>query len=196
MSFLHPLCASARYLLCALIATAMLPVAAPAQVFKTETGRAEFDSDVPLHSFTGTSDHLAGQIDLANNSVDFYLDLSTLKTGIGKRDRDMLKTLETDTYPFAEFFGTLISDFDPQSTAVQPATVRGDFTVHGITRQVEVTGSLQNTPGGLHLKAAWQLDLDDYDISPPRLLFVKVAPIQDLRIDALLAPAADTTASK
>ena len=47
------------------------------------------------------------------------IDLTTLETGIGKRDKDMRKPLETDKSPFAEFFGKLTSSFD--ATAVTPA---------------------------------------------------------------------------
>lgn len=166
----------------------LLPLVSQAQTFQTERGHAEFRSEVPLHSFTGTSENLVGQIDLMDHTVDFYIDLNTLKTGIGKRDKDMKKTLDTDQYPFAEFFGQLVTPFDTNSDAVQPAIVRGAFKIHGITKQVEITGSLQKTADGIRVQAAWELDLDDYDIEPPSLLIVKVNPVQDIQIDALLSP--------
>ena len=176
--------------LAALAVLAFGLAAAPvyAQAFKTETGHAEFTSSVPLHTFTGTSDHLVGLIDLDESTVDFYIDLTTLETGIGKRDKDMRETLETDEYPFAEFFGKLVSEFDPSSSAPQPATVRGDFTIHGVTREVEITGTLQKTDGGLKVEAGWELNLEDYDIEPPSLLIVKVDEVQKIRIEALLKP--------
>lgn len=164
------------------------PVEASAQAYKTETGHAEFTSSVPLHTFTGTSDHLVGKINLANSTVDFYLDLTTLKTGIGKRDKDMRKTLETDQYPFAEFFGKLVSPFDPSSSAAQPVRVRGKFTLHGITRTVEIEGALQKTSGGLKVQAAWEINLKEYDIKPPSLLVMRVDEIQKIRIEAVLPP--------
>lgn len=163
-------------------------VAPTQEVFMTETGYAEFTSSVPLHSFTGESDHLVGKIDLTDSTVDFYLDLTTLETGIGKRDRDMRQTLETDEYPFAEFFGELVSSFDPNSEAEQPARVRGEFTIHGVTREIEIEGTLQKTDEGLRVEAEWTLELDDYDIEAPRLLIVRVDETQEIRIEALLEP--------
>lgn len=177
-----------RLLGLALLALALSQSPARAQAFKTESGRAEFTSSVPLHTFTGTSESLVGLIDLDEKTVDFYIDLTTLETGIGKRDKDMRTTLETDEYPFAEFFGKLVSNFDPSSSAPQPATVRGDFTIHGVTREVEITGTLQNTDGGLKVDAGWDLNLKDYDIEPPSLLIVKVDEVQKIRIEALLKP--------
>ncbi|MEX0608287.1 MAG: YceI family protein [Balneolaceae bacterium] len=159
-----------------------------AQTFQTESGTAVFHSQVPLHSFSGTSDHLIGMINLDDNSVDFYLDLETLETGIGKRDRDMRETLETEEFPFAEFFGELTSEFDINSDAEQPVTASGKFTIHGVENDIEVEGTLQKTNEGLLLKADWILLLKDYDIEPPSLLFVKVDQEQKIEIEALLKP--------
>lgn len=162
-----------------------------AQTFMTETGTATFTSSVPLHTFSGTSNYLTGQIDLENNIVDFYIDLTTLDTGIEKRDRDMLETLETDKFPFAEFYGELKSNFDPESSEAQDVTVKGTFKIHGVENESSYTGTLQMTPEGLSLKASWILLLDAYDIVPPKLLFVKVDQEQKVEIEALLKPLED-----
>lgn len=159
-----------------------------AQVYKTESGHAEFQSSVPLHSFTGTSDHLVGKINLASGVVDFYLDLTTLDTGNDKRDKDMRETLNTDAYPFAEFYGKLVSPFDTTSRQPQKVTVQGDFTIHNVTRQVTITGTLRKTGEGLQLKADWVLNMTDYDIEPPGILFYRVDEEIDISINALLKP--------
>lgn len=159
-----------------------------AQTYMTDSGTATFHSTVPMHTFSGTSEHLTGQISLDQNIVDFYLDLTTLETGIEKRDRDMRETLETDKFPFAEFYGELISDFNPDSSGVQEAVVEGTFKIHGVEKETHFTGTLQMNPEGLLLKANWVLLLEDYDIVPPSLLFVKVDQEQKIEIEALLKP--------
>ena len=164
------------------------PARASAQAFRTESGRAEFTSSVPLHTFTGTSDRLVGRVDVRSGIVDFYLDLETLDTGIGKRDKDMRRTLETDRYPFASFYGSLVAPLDSTSRAEQPVRVRGTFSVHGVEREVEVDGTIARTSDGLRVRAAWALRLDDYDIKPPSLLLIRVDQVQQIRIEALLTP--------
>ncbi|WP_421774555.1 YceI family protein [Gracilimonas sp.] len=162
-----------------------------AQSYMTEEGKATFHSRVPLHTFSGNSEHLTGLINLNNNKVDFYIDLTTLETGIEKRDRDMKETLETEKYPFAEFFGELVSDFNPDTTAEQSVTVKGEFKIHGVSQEVTIDGTLQMKPEGLFVKASWVLLLEDYDIVPPSLLFVKVDQEQEIEIEALLKPVED-----
>lgn len=174
-----------------LVAAAILlaPIILAAQSFSTGEGHAEFKSKVPLHSFTGKSNHLVGRINLADSTVDFYIDLATFETGNGKRDKDMRKTLETDKYPFAEFFGKLITAFDPSVDSVQDVTVRGSFSIHGATRTVDISGTLRLEGENLHLSAGWRLNLEDYDIVPPSLLIMKVDEVQEIRIDANLGSA-------
>ncbi len=155
-------------------------------VYFTDSGYAEFTSSVPLHTFTGRSDHLTGLIDPEVNLVDFYLDLSTLRTGIDRRDRDMFRTLEVDDYPFAEFTGSLTSSFDFQSSDKQSVAVTGDFTIHGITREKKVEGTLQNEGGNLKLEAEWIIDITNYDIEPPGILFYRVRDEMEVRIEAVL----------
>lgn len=164
---------------------------ATAQSYMTEEGRAVFHSEVPLHTFSGNSDNLTGLINLENKKVDFYIDLTTLQTGIKKRDRDMKETLETEKFPFAEFIGTLASDFNPDSAAEQTVSVEGEFKIHGVSREVTIDGTLQMKPEGLLVKANWVLRLEDYDIVPPSLLFVKVDQEQKIEIEALLEPVED-----
>ena len=159
-----------------------------AQVYETSSGHVEFDSSVPLHSFTGQSDHLTGQINLSDGTVDFYVDLTTIETGIAARDKDMRETLETDRYPFAEFFGSLESSFDSSAMEPQKVKVAGEFTVHGVSQNVEIDGTLKKTEDGLEVSAEWELNIRDYDIEPPGILFYRVSEVQTVRIETLLTP--------
>lgn len=177
-----------RLLLSVLVFSYLVAESASGQVYKTETGHAEFESSVPLHSFTGTSDYLVGKISLQDSTVDFYLDLTTLDTGNDKRDKDMRETLETDKYPFAEFYGKLISNFNPDSSGKQKVSVRGSFTIHNITREVTISGTLQMKPEGLLVEADWVLNMTDYHIKPPGILFYRVEEDIDITIEALLKP--------
>ncbi len=162
-------------------------IPAQAQRYGTETGRVEFTSRVPLHTFTGTSDHLSGEIDLADGSVDFFVDLETLQTGIGRRDRDMRETLETDSFPFAEFTGRLLTTFNPQASGAQQARVQGSFKIHNVSRTITASGTLQKTGNQIRMIANWEINLKDYEITPPRLLVVRVNEVQAVRVNALLS---------
>lgn len=159
-----------------------------AQKFQTDNGHAQFHSSVPLHTFTGESDYLNGLIDFDQNLVDFYLDLSTLKTGNSRRDRDMYRTLNIDQYPFAEFTGSITSSYNPESTKEQPVTVSGELTLNGITVQKDIEGSIEMTGNSLIVKAKWVQQLTDHQIEPPGILFYRVRDEMDIEVRAELLP--------
>ncbi len=175
-----------RYLLLTSVCLLLIPLHAQAQTYSTENGRAEFTSSVPLHEFTGVSDYLTGLINIEENLVDFFLDLETLKTGNGRRDRDMYRTLQTDDFPFAEFTGSLISSFDHNSTKQQNVQVTGEFTIHGVPNEMTIEGTLQRQGNELLLKANWVHDITDHEIEPPGILFYRVRDEMDVQIEARL----------
>ena len=158
-----------------------------AQSFLTEDGYAEFKSNAPLLTFTGTSDKLTGLIDLDENLVDFFIDLETLDTGIRLRNRHMRDSyLETGQYRFAEFTGSLITSFDPESEEEQQVVVKGNFTMRDISREMEIEGTLRNSGGDLELEASWVVLLEDFNIRRPRVVFYELAEEQEITISATL----------
>lgn len=161
-----------------------------AQAYQTETGKAVFLSKAPLNEFTGESDQLQGLINLEKNLVDFYLDLNTLQTGIGLRDRHMRDNyLETEKYPFAEFTGKMLRVPDLQNGQAKEVTVNGKFKIHGVERDVKIEGLLQQLKNGeLSLKANFDVLLGDYDIPLPKLVFYELAEKQAVSIEAVLKP--------
>ena len=159
------------------------------QSYMSEEGYVEFISRAPLLEFKGKSDHLTGLIDLDQNLIDFYVDLNTIDTGIQRRNRDMRSTyLKTDTFPFADFSGKLLTEFDPESEGEQRVKTRGIFTIHGVEREIDVEGTLEPRNGGLKLNASWTILLDDYNIERPRVLFYELADEQVVNISVLLSP--------
>lgn len=176
-----------RLILLLLVTVVNYSESVKAQSFEANDGYVEFISRAPLLEFKGVSDHLSGLIDLDQNLIDFYVDLNTLETGIRRRDRDMRSTyLKTDQFPFAEFSGELVSEFDPLSEQEQPVTAMGLFTIHGVAREMEVEGTLEPRGDSLILRASWTVLLEDHNIDRPRVLFYELADEQRVNIDITL----------
>ena len=158
-----------------------------AQAFTATDGYVAFTSRAPLLEFQGKSNQLAGLVDLDQNLLDFYVDLTTIDTGIRLRNKHMNDSyLETDKFPFAEFTGMLSGLPDLTLSAPQPAVAEGTFTIHGVSREIRVEGTLEAVPEGLQLNAAWTVLLDDYNIRRPKVVFYELAEEQEVEISILL----------
>lgn len=158
------------------------------QKFITEEGQVLFISDAPLSTFEGESNNLNGLIDLEQNLLDFYVDLNTLDTGIGLRDRHMRENyLETEEFPFAEFTGKLDNIPALQINESIAVKAKGLFKIHGVEREIEVAGTLLKvSEKELRLEASFEVLLSDYDIPLPKLVFYELAENQEIKLNATL----------
>ncbi|MFD2036121.1 YceI family protein [Belliella marina] len=171
-----------------LLLITVVPRDAFAQVYKTESGKAEFLSKAPLNEFTGKSSNLNGLIDLEENVLDFFIDLNTLKTGIGLRDRHMRENyLETKKYPFAEFVGKIKENVAIKTGESKAVTAIGTFKIHGKEKEITVPGKLTAvSPNELKLEATFKILLSDYNIDIPKVVFYELAEEQTISISSNL----------
>lgn len=158
------------------------------QVFLTENGRVEFLSKAPLNEFVGKSANLNGLVDLDKNLLDFFVDLNTLDTGIGLRDRHMRENyLETKKYPYAEFTGKINPIPTLATGQSKVVTAKGKFKIHGVEREIDVQGKLTGVSGGeMQLDASFTVLLSDYKIDIPKVVFYELAEEQLVTIQAIL----------
>ena len=168
-----------------LIAIAMCePV--QSQQFLTTNGRVEFMSKASLETFTGVSEHLNGLIDFQTSKVDFYIDLNTIRTGITLRDEHMRETyLETKKFPFAEFNGN-INGLNVARRDTQNVIVTGQFSIHGVSKNVTIRGRVLYNGQELYIEASWSVLLSDHNIAIPKVMFLKLADSQEVSINATL----------
>lgn len=166
----------------------LLCLHAGAQQYRTESGAVEFLSTAALNEFTGESGQLNGLLDMDSGLVDFYIDLNTLDTGIGLRDRHMRDNyLETKKYPFAEFTGKLEKSGPLEVNKPTEVQARGTFTLHGKEKSLNITGTLTRlSPSEILLETGFQVTLGDFDIEIPKLMFYELSETQTVTIQARL----------
>lgn len=159
-----------------------------AQEYLTNTGNVTFLSQAPLNEFEGKSGSLKGLINFETNLLDFFVDLNTLKTGIGLRDSHMRENyLETEKYPFAEFTGRMEPLPTLELGTKIPVKATGKFKIHGVEREIEVSGFLtQDRNDKIELDARFTILLSDYQIPLPKLVFYELAEEQKVTIQATL----------
>jgi polyisoprenoid-binding protein YceI len=164
----------------------ILPCVSRAQTFVSEKGKVEFISKASIETFTGTSNDLKGLIDLESKKIDFYIDLNTLRTGIALRDEHMRESyLETKKYPFAEFTG-ILNGYNSARTDTQSVIAVGTFSLHGVKTSRTIQGRLFVGSDHIYVEANWDVLLSDHKITIPKVLFLKLADRQEVRIQTRL----------
>lgn len=201
-------------------------VGAQARTFQVRNdggSRIQFISDAPLETITGVSSNVSGEVtvDPANLSTArgrVAVQTSSLRTGIDLRDEHLRAEnwIDAARYPEATFEVTRVEGAAALQ-ANQPAnvTVRGRFTLHGVTRDVAATGrvrwvpltaEMRNVPGitgdVLRVQVRFKINLSDFNISIPAVVQLKVSNEIWINVNlrgviaAPAAPAANSTARK
>lgn len=158
-----------------------------AQVFKTDTGYAEVKGGNGMTSYTGKSRQIQGTINMNKGSVNFQLPLKTLKTGNSVRDGHMRNTLETEDHPKTEFSGQIVNEF-PETGQRKKITVKGNYTIHGVTKPMKVKGSVQRKEGQVQVKAEFPIKITEYGMEPPGFWFTEVNDKHTISIRVTLMP--------
>ena len=98
------------------------------------------------------------------------------------------KYMESDKYPVAKFSGVIQEKIDYKKEGVYSATVKGQMTMHGVTKDVEVKGKITVKGSSITIDAKFKIRVDDYKIPVPTLYIKNIAEIVDVTLKSTLKP--------
>jgi polyisoprenoid-binding protein YceI len=146
--------------------------------FETATGTfAGFRIQEELSSIgsttaVGRTGDVTGSITIAGDSLtaaEFEVDVSTITTNESRRDDRVQSALDTGQFPTATFTLTepVSLGADPASGEQISVTAIGEFTLHGVTRQVEVPIQAQLVDSTVVVVGSFDITFSDYDVEVP-----------------------------
>lgn len=154
-------------------------------VKKSEDNLVKFTSSTTLLDFDGTTNNIEGYIYWEGeklfgekNEIYFEVDINSVETGVGKRDRDMREdVLETDKWAKTSFKGNVkeLNVVDKENQKYELIST-GKFSLHGHEKEIEIKANINIDENIMNVICDFSVFLEDYDIEAPSLLaFVKVA---------------------
>ena len=82
--------------------------------------------------------------------------------------------IETDIYPKATFEGEIL-DFEPDLSTAQVKIIKGVFTMHGVSEELEIKTKIEPKGNVLILSGAFETLVETYNINIPPLLAGNIA---------------------
>jgi polyisoprenoid-binding protein YceI len=165
-------------------------------VDKSADNMVKFISDAPIEDFEGVTSSIdgylywEGEVFLNQSELYFEVDLNTLDTGIGLRNRHMRENyLHTDKFPKTHFAAKLVKAIKLNENEYN-VEAEGKFFVHGVEKQKVITGKLQKIDSeNYKVSAEFVVALSDYNIEIPSLMFYKIDENMDLIVEFYLKKA-------
>lgn len=144
------------------------PTSAPAvRSARVTSGTLAFDARARVGDFSGTTQEVTGEVrgaataDGATGWVSFPA--ASLRTGNGRRDRDMRKSLEAEQHPEIRLH---VSRITPQATRGDTVDVLLDatLTVKGIARPVQAPATVVILPAAYRVTSSFPIDLREWNV--------------------------------
>lgn len=169
-----------------------LSVAAHAQDrYFTKTGQIEFYSKAPLEDITAKNNTVMAVLDKNTGAFQF----SVLMKGFEFEKALMQQHfnsnyVESDKYPKAEFRGAVANNaaVNYSKDGSYPVKVKGKLTIHNVTKDMEVPGTIKVAGGKVESIAAFTIKLSDYNITIPSPVKDKVSNNIRITVDTKMEP--------
>ena len=164
-------------------------------------GTLSFDGHSTLGDFVGTTDSVradvSGGLDLAAVRGWVEAPVATLHTGNGRRDRDLRKSMEVDTFPTMRFDLAGVMPGDAQGGAAGgggdsvAVVLHGQLTIHGVMREVDLPARVWVGTDTIRVRSDFPLNLKDHRIGglSKMLGVLKMHEHIEVHVDLAFVPA-------
>ena len=152
----------------------------------TKTGTVSFQAGTALEDIDGTNKSTTSVFDAITGQIEFAL----LVKGFEFKSALMMEHfnenyLESNKYPKSVFKGKIVNidKVNFKKTGEYPVTVKGTLEIHGVSKEVETTGSFKVlNDETVTSTASFTVTLEDYKIAIPGLVKDKISKTAKIQV--------------
>jgi YceI-like protein len=148
------------------------------QLYMTRNGFIGFYSKTALEDIVAENNQVYAVVDPSKKNLAFSL----LMKGFIFR-KELMQShfnenyVESDKYPKANFTGSFTGELNPEKNGTYPVTVKGNLTIHNVTRPIEKPGRFEIADGKLTGYADFTVKPEDFDIKIPSIVRDKISEL-------------------
>lgn len=157
----------------------------------TKTGKINFFSKAPMEDIEAKNKTVTAVIDSKSGAIQFAVQMKGFEFEKQLMQQHFNENyVESDKFPKAEFKGTITnnSDINYSKDGTYNAKVKGKLTIHGVTNNVETTGTIKVNGAKLAAYSTFNVLLSDYDIKIPSVVKDKISNSIKITVDCKLEP--------
>ncbi len=155
----------------------------------TKTGKIEFFSKAPLEDIEARNKTVAAILDTQTGALQFSVLMKGFEFPKALMQEHFNENyVESDQYPKAEFKGSISNNagIDYAKDGTYPVQVSGKLTIHGVTKDLNTTGTLKINSGTIDASSVFTVLASDYKIKIPAVVKDKVSNTIKVTVDCRL----------
>ena len=179
-----------RRIFSALLLT-FLTICASSQVFLTRNAKVTFFSKAPVEKIEAVNNEVTSVLNTAKGEFGFVVLIKSFKFKKALMEEHFNENyMESNTYPKANFKGNItdLSTVNFGKDGTYSVNVKGDMILHGVTKSMEVPGTITISKGNISVTSKFNLKLKDYNIKIPSTVINNISEIVDITLDSKYEP--------
>ncbi|HEV7364360.1 MAG TPA: YceI family protein [Gemmatimonadales bacterium] len=152
---------------------------------RVTSGTLSFDGRATAGDFVGTTSTVSGQLTGASDvtGVRGWVEapVNTLKTGNGRRDKDLNKSMESDKFPVLRFELARVTRTGGTADSLD-AVLHGALAIHGVTHDVDLPATVQLAGSTARVHTDFPLNLKDYHIGGLSKMLGMLKMYEDIKV--------------
>jgi hypothetical protein len=159
--------------------------------YYTKNGKISFFSSTRLENITAVNRSVVSLLDTKTGDLQFVALMKgfEFKKALMQEhfNRDYV---ESNKYPKSEFKGQVVnnSSVNYSVDGIYKVTVKGKLTIHAVTKDVEVPGTLTIKNGKISANSTFNVLIADYNISIPKMYRDNISKSIQITVDETLEP--------
>lgn len=169
------------------VATA-ISVAAYSQKYMAEKSTVVFFSDALLEDITAENKKSTSIFNADNGDIAFSIPMKEFRFKKSlMQEHFNEKYVESEQFPKSTFAGKIVG-FKPNASGAQQVQAQGKLTIHGVTKDIDVPGTIEVQGKKLLMKSKFMVKVADYDIKIPQMVFQNIAEEVEVTLDFTYKP--------
>jgi len=149
----------------------------------TKNGFIGFYSKTPLEDIRAENNQVYAVLDATSHRLAFAVLLKGFLF-----TKELMQThfnenyVESDKYPKATFSGSCSGDMDLTKDGVYQVVIKGDLSLHGVTKPIETTAQLDVKNNHIKANSTFKLKPEDFNITIPAIVREKIASEMNVKV--------------
>lgn len=172
------------------ISLVVLSFAGMAQKYMTQSGTIKFFSETPVENIEAVNNQVSTVLNAENGELVFSL---LIKAFVFEKalmqEHFNEKYMESDQFPKSTFKGKLLDfSLDQLSSEFTDFKVKGELTIHGVTKEIEINAQLKLEGDQIVAKSNFTVEVADYEIKIPSAVRENIAKTIEITVNADYEP--------
>jgi len=156
------------------------------QKYVTKNGYIKFYSETPIETIVAHNNQVNSALDIENGNYIFKVLIKSFEFKKAMMQEHFNENyLESDKIPTATFSGKVVnlSEINFQSDGLYDVLIKGKLSIHGVTKELEFSGSFEIKGDKVTAKSTFVIKPSDYDIKIARAVEDQIAKSIEVTVE-------------